>query len=204
MASHILTEVELSAKKKKYINVFWGLVVLTVVELLIVQLGHWFPSTPHWVIVAGVVLFSCAKAVVVGYYYMHLEYETFWLKFVALLPLIAFVYAFFLVMDVKKDRHITPNLYAPARVYPPEILDRARLGTLVGSTKKDASAEAKQKAPDEVPAASANSAAPLEIDVSPMKKFSDPNAPEGRVMPAVPKSEAAPAAGAPANTEKKE
>lgn len=129
MSAHAATPEELKARRTKYINVFWGLVVLTVVELFIVQLGHWFPQWPRIIIVSGIVLFSSAKAVVVGYYYMHLEHETKWLKFVACLPVIAFLYAFFLVHDVRSDRHMSVYMYEPTRTYPAVMLDRAKLSS---------------------------------------------------------------------------
>ena len=92
-------------KVKKYFNVFYGLIVLTVIELIIVKL-----PLPHWLGSLGVALFSSAKAVVVGYYYMHLEHETKWLKMIACLPVIAFGYAFFLSVDAHTR---TPHFYQP-------------------------------------------------------------------------------------------
>ena len=129
MSAHAATPEELKSRRTKYINVFWGLVVLTAIELFIVQLGHWFPQWPRVLIVCGIVLFSSAKAVVVGYYYMHLEHETKWLKFVACLPVIAFLYAFFLVHDVRSDRQMSVYMYEPARTYPAVMLDRAKLSS---------------------------------------------------------------------------
>lgn len=102
-------------KKKYYMKVFYGLIALTVVELIIVYL-----PIPALAIALLVAIFSSAKAVVVGYYYMHLEHETRWMKIVACLPLIAFFYAVFLVVD---SRVRTPSvyMYEPARVLPKPI-----------------------------------------------------------------------------------
>ena len=100
------------AKVKKYINVFYGLIALTVVEICMV-----FLPIPHLYVALLVMVFSCAKAVVVGWYYMHLEYETGWLKFVVCLPLMAFGYAFFLSIDTHY-RPISVYSSEPARVLP--------------------------------------------------------------------------------------
>jgi caa(3)-type oxidase subunit IV len=99
-------------KKKKYINVFYGLIALTVIELIIVALP--FKGVIMPILIA---VFSSAKAVVVGYYYMHLEHETKMLKIVACLPIIAFGYAFFLVKDIP-HRPLSAYENEPARVFP--------------------------------------------------------------------------------------
>jgi caa(3)-type oxidase subunit IV len=99
-------------KKKKYINVFYGLIALTVIELIVVALPFKGPM-----MAIAIAVFSSAKAVVVGYYYMHLEHETRMLKIVACLPIIAFGYAFFLIKDIP-HRPISPYVNEPARVFP--------------------------------------------------------------------------------------
>jgi caa(3)-type oxidase subunit IV len=88
---------DLAAARKKYIKVFFGLIALTVIELIIVAIP--MNKTLSTLLVA---FFSSAKAVVVGYYYMHLESETRWLQIVACLPIIAFGYAFVLMADAPK------------------------------------------------------------------------------------------------------
>jgi caa(3)-type oxidase subunit IV len=98
-------------KRKKYMNVFYALIVLTVAELAVL-----FLPLPHTVIAILVAILSSSKAVVVGYYYMHLEYETRWLQIVACLPVVAFGYAFFLVIDAQER---PPSIYVnePSRAF---------------------------------------------------------------------------------------
>lgn len=112
---HVITEAEAKQKIKGYINVFWVLVALTVIELLVVYSKH--IGVPHGLVMLGVIVFSCAKAVVVGYYYMHLNHETKWLKIVACVPVIAAVYAMVLVLEVPHSE--VPSDYEPTyeRVY---------------------------------------------------------------------------------------
>lgn len=106
---HIITEAEARQKIKGYINVFWGLVALTIIELAIVYGEH--VGIPHLAVMWGVIIFSCAKAVVVGYYYMHLNHETKWLKIVACVPVIAAVYAAVLVLEARVAQ--VPSEYEP-------------------------------------------------------------------------------------------
>jgi caa(3)-type oxidase subunit IV len=110
IATHHSPE-QLKAARKKYMNVFYGLIVLTIIELIIVAL----PIGKFWITI-GVAVFSSAKAVVVGWYYMHLEYETRWLQFVAALPVIAFGYAFVLMADAPK-RPASVYTHEPERVF---------------------------------------------------------------------------------------
>lgn len=124
MSAHAVSPQENVAKKKKYIKVFWGLCILTAIELFIVQLGHWNPQAPKIFFDIGIVLFSASKAVVVAYYYMHLEHETKWLQMVACLPVIAFIFAFFMILDVQRDRHMSLYWNEPARVFPAEMVER--------------------------------------------------------------------------------
>ena len=90
MAAH-LNEAQ---KQTKYLKIFYALLGLTALELAFL-----FLPLPHLIISILVVVSSASKAVVVGYYYMHLEYETRWLKMVVCLPCICFGYAFFLSVD---------------------------------------------------------------------------------------------------------
>lgn len=102
-------------KRKAYINVFWGLCFLTVLELAFLQLP-WSQS----VITILVCLASLAKAVVVGWVYMHLNHETKGLKVVLLFPLfVAFFYAVFLIYDSKvtETRHTDPYVGQPERQF---------------------------------------------------------------------------------------
>jgi len=81
--------------KKEYIMVFVILTVLTVVELFI-------PSMENLTkVVKGILLtvLACGKAFFVAYFFMHLKEEKAWLKFIALIPLSAAIFAFVLVLE---------------------------------------------------------------------------------------------------------
>ena len=80
---------------KEYLIIFGILTALTVVELFIPGLTN----VPH--ITKGVLLtvFAAVKAFFVGYFFMHLKEEKTWLKFIALIPLAAVVYACALVLE---------------------------------------------------------------------------------------------------------
>ncbi len=72
---------------KEYLIIFVVLAVLTVLELYIPAL-----NIPYGSKAIALVLFAAAKVFVVGYYYMHLNEETRWLKFIALIPISAVIY----------------------------------------------------------------------------------------------------------------
>jgi caa(3)-type oxidase subunit IV len=80
---------------KEYLIIFGILTALTVVELYIPGLTN----VPH--MTKGVLLtfFAALKAFFVGYFFMHLKEEKPWLKFIALIPLAAVIYAFALVLE---------------------------------------------------------------------------------------------------------
>jgi caa(3)-type oxidase subunit IV len=97
--------------RKTYFKVFLALFVLTVIEVAIPQVAKKYgdrPSalysglfqkyTPHWSSVALYAL-SIAKAALVGLFFMHLKFETKWLKFIAILPAIAGAYALLLTAE---------------------------------------------------------------------------------------------------------
>jgi hypothetical protein len=105
--------------RKLYIKVFLALSVLTIIEVAIpltankygdagaaagehaatssgAHLFYYF--TPHWSSTA-LYLLSIAKACLVGLFFMHLKFETKWLKFIAILPGIAALYAMMLCAE---------------------------------------------------------------------------------------------------------
>lgn len=105
----------LDPKRKAYINVFWGLCFLTVLELAFLELP--FSQT---VITILVCIASLAKAVVVGWVYMHLNHETKGLKILLVFPLfVAFFYAVFLILDsnVTDTRHAHDYVGQPKRYF---------------------------------------------------------------------------------------
>jgi len=79
---------------KEYVWVWVALAVLTAVEVFAALHMH---GTAKWL---SLVVLACAKAGCVGYWYMHLKQEMGWLKFVALMPIIAGLYAVVLILEV--------------------------------------------------------------------------------------------------------
>ncbi len=80
---------------KEYMIVFGVLAFLTVLELLIPGLKE----TSNALKATGLILLAIAKAFVVAYYYMHLNEEKAWLKFIAIVPMAAAVYAAVLILE---------------------------------------------------------------------------------------------------------
>ncbi|MFN0205121.1 MAG: cytochrome C oxidase subunit IV family protein [Planctomycetota bacterium] len=91
--------------RKEYMMIFGALTVLTIVEVAIPMLSDkyggkktaydaklFFSFMPHWTTSALLAL-SVVKAGLVGMFFMHLKHETKWLKFIAVLPAIAALYA---------------------------------------------------------------------------------------------------------------
>jgi caa(3)-type oxidase subunit IV len=104
--------------RKTYFKIFFALSILTVVEVAIPFVANKYAYapgehseiartsadshvmlfnvfSPHWSSVALYAL-SIAKAGLVGLFFMHLKFETKWLKFIAILPAIAGLYAIML------------------------------------------------------------------------------------------------------------
>jgi cytochrome c oxidase subunit 4 len=79
---------------KEYMIIFVGLVVLTAIEVAIPELQLAYVWHAGWL--TGLALI---KAFLVGYYYMHLNHEMGWLKFIALIPMAAFVYAVVVMLE---------------------------------------------------------------------------------------------------------
>ena len=80
---------------KEYMAIFFLLTFFTIIELFI-------PSVKSLsTLFKGVLLTGLAslKAWLVAYYYMHLKDEKLWLKLIALIPLSAAGYAYFLVLE---------------------------------------------------------------------------------------------------------
>lgn len=85
---------EHKSHKKEYFLVFLALGVLTLLELAIPDLKITYASKA-----ISLTLLAFGKAFIVAYYYMHLKEETRWLKFIAAVPVMAGVYATFLVVE---------------------------------------------------------------------------------------------------------
>ena len=80
--------------KKKYFLIFILLGVLTVAELIAAEAGWSYT----WKAVSLTVL-ALGKAFAVAYWYMHLEEESAWMKFIAAIPMSAFVYAVVVILE---------------------------------------------------------------------------------------------------------
>lgn len=81
--------------KKKYMLIFLLLGVLTVAELIVADgMELAYTAKAIWLTVLAL-----AKAIAVAYWYMHLEDEKFWLKFIAAIPMSAFVYAVVVILE---------------------------------------------------------------------------------------------------------
>tara|TARA_B100000886_G_C20384328_1_gene475342 strand:- start:449 stop:730 length:282 start_codon:yes stop_codon:yes gene_type:complete len=79
---------------KEYMLVFLALALFTVIELVIPEMNISYASKA-----IGLTLFAFAKAFCVGYFYMHLNEEKRWLKFIAIIPVSAFIYFLVLVLE---------------------------------------------------------------------------------------------------------
>ena len=80
---------------KGYIIIFFILGLLTVLELIIPSMTQMAYSMRA----SSLVLLAIAKAFIVAYYYMHLNEEKAWLKFIAAIPIMAVFYATFNILE---------------------------------------------------------------------------------------------------------
>ncbi len=80
--------------KKKYFLVFILLGVLTAAELVAAEAGWSYTMKA-----VSLSVLAFAKAVAVAYWYMHLDEEKGWVKFIAAIPLSAFVYAVVVILE---------------------------------------------------------------------------------------------------------
>ena len=81
--------------KKTYINVFIWLTILTVVEVFVPEIK----SLSSFSKGIALIVLASVKAFLVAYYFMHLNEETRWLKFIAAIPLVAIVYTVVLCLE---------------------------------------------------------------------------------------------------------
>lgn len=85
---------EYHSHKKKYFLVFVLLGVLTIAELIAAEAG-WSYSMKA----ISLTVLALGKAFAVAYWYMHLEEDKAWLKFIAAIPMSAFVYAVVVILE---------------------------------------------------------------------------------------------------------
>lgn len=81
--------------KKLYIVIFFALAALTGIELLIPELEN----ATKFFKTSSLIGLAFGKAFLVAYFYMHLNEETKWLKFVATIPLSAGIYATVVILE---------------------------------------------------------------------------------------------------------
>ncbi len=80
---------------KLYIIIFIILAVLTVLELAIPGLKN----VSYAIKATSLTLLAVAKAFCVAYFYMHLNEESRWLKFIAAIPITAAIFAVMVILD---------------------------------------------------------------------------------------------------------
>ena len=95
-------------QEPNYMNIFWALTALTVIEVVIPLLGM-FPRMTNGMIL---VTLAVIKATLVALYFMHLKFEKSALGWIALTPMAICVFLVFMLM---------PDLTAQNKTYqPPE------------------------------------------------------------------------------------
>ena len=80
--------------KKEYFMIFFFLTALTVLELIIPNM-----TLSAFARGSSLTVLALGKAALVGWSYMHLKDETHWMRFVALIPISAFIYAAVVVLE---------------------------------------------------------------------------------------------------------
>jgi cytochrome c oxidase subunit 4 len=93
-------------EEPNYMNIFWALAVLTVVEIAVVYL-----PTTKLVIGVLLVLLASSKAALVAMYFMHLKFERPTLGIIALTPMILCVFLIFMLLPdlTAADKQHTPS-----------------------------------------------------------------------------------------------
>lgn len=89
-----MSDISHKSHKAEYFKVFFVLTALTIIELII-------PSVSLSKLAKGssLTFLALGKAAIVGWSYMHLKEETKWMRFVALIPISAFIYAAVVVLE---------------------------------------------------------------------------------------------------------
>ncbi len=89
-----MSEVQHTNHRKEYFKIFLLLTALTIVELVIPNM-----TLSKFAKGSSLTVLALGKAALVGWFYMHLKDETKWMRFVALIPISAFFYALFVVLE---------------------------------------------------------------------------------------------------------
>ena len=85
---------EYKGHTKLYVGVFILLAVLTIAELIAAEGGFSYTFKA-----VSITFLAIGKAFAVAYWYMHLNEETGWLKFIAAIPISAAIYAAVLILE---------------------------------------------------------------------------------------------------------
>jgi len=80
--------------RKEYFIIFLILTALTIVELIVPNM-----TMSKFSKGSALVALALGKAGLVGYFYMHLKDETWWMRFIALIPISAFIYALVVILE---------------------------------------------------------------------------------------------------------
>ncbi len=86
---------EYHSHAKKYFMIFILLGVLTIAELFAAEGGFAYATKA-----ISLTVLALGKAVAVAYWYMHLDEEKGWLRFIAAIPMVAFVYGVVLILEI--------------------------------------------------------------------------------------------------------
>ena len=89
-----MSEVSHHSHKKEYFKIFLVLTALTIVELIIPNM-----KISQSIKASSLIFLALGKASIVGWSYMHLKDETKWMRFVALIPIAAFIYATVVILE---------------------------------------------------------------------------------------------------------
>ena len=90
-----MSEVSHKSHRKEYFIVFLVLTALTIVELIIPNMTTLTKMAKG----SSLIFLALGKATIVGWFYMHLNVETKWMRFIALIPISAFLYAAMVILE---------------------------------------------------------------------------------------------------------
>jgi len=107
-----------ASKTKTYLIIFVLLGVLTAIEVYIGKHGVGHPNQHQYLGLttprALMLLLAVGKASLVGAFFMHLKWETAWLRFIAVMPACLLFFALWLLAEVI---YRTPEPPAPTQIH---------------------------------------------------------------------------------------
>ena len=89
-----MSNVTHKSHKAEYFKVFLMLTALTIVELIVPTM-----KISQFAKGSSLTLLALGKAAIVAWSYMHLKEETKWLRWIALVPVSAFIYALVVILE---------------------------------------------------------------------------------------------------------